>query len=44
VTVSLYPVVVVLLARVVLAERLTGLQATSVVLAVTASVALAAGG
>jgi drug/metabolite transporter (DMT)-like permease len=41
VLVSLYPVVVVLLARVVLRERLTGLQLTSAGLALTASVLLA---
>lgn len=40
VLVSLYPVVVVVLARLVLRERLTWLQATSVVLAVTASALL----
>ena len=44
VVVSLYPVVVVLLARVVLRERLTGLQLTSAGLAVGASVLLAASG
>lgn len=42
VLVSLYPVVVVLLARVVLREQLTGLQLTSAGLALTASVLLAA--
>ena len=42
VVVSLYPVVVVLLARVVLHERLTALQLTSAGLALTASVLLAA--
>jgi drug/metabolite transporter (DMT)-like permease len=40
VIVSLYPVVVVVLARFVLRERLTWLQATSVALALTASVLL----
>jgi drug/metabolite transporter (DMT)-like permease len=40
VLVSLYPVVVVVLARFVLRERLTWLQATSVALAVTASALL----
>lgn len=40
VLVSLYPVVVVVLARLVLRERLTWLQATSVALAVTASALL----
>ncbi|WP_214368153.1 EamA family transporter [Pseudonocardia sp. H11422] len=44
VLVSLYPVVVVLLARTVLRERLTGLQLTSVVLALTAGMLLASGG
>jgi drug/metabolite transporter (DMT)-like permease len=44
VVVSLYPVVVVLLARVVLRERLTGLQLTSAGLALGASVLLSAGG
>lgn len=43
VLVSLYPVVVVLLARVVLRERLTGLQLASAGLALTASALLAAG-
>src|SRR4051812_40524265 len=43
VVVSLYPVVVVLLARVVLHERLTGAQLTSAGLALGASVLLAAG-
>jgi drug/metabolite transporter (DMT)-like permease len=42
VLVSLYPVVVVVLARVVLRERLTGLQLTGVGLALTASALLAA--
>jgi drug/metabolite transporter (DMT)-like permease len=42
VLVSLYPVVVMLLARVVLRERLTGLQLTGVGLALTASALLAA--
>jgi drug/metabolite transporter (DMT)-like permease len=41
VLVSLYPVVVVVLARVVLRERLTGLQLAGTGLAVTASVLLA---
>jgi drug/metabolite transporter (DMT)-like permease len=41
VLVSLYPVVVVVLARVVLRERLTGLQLTGVGLALTASALLA---
>ena len=41
VLVSLYPVVVVLLARFVLRERLTGLQLTGVGLAMTASALLA---
>jgi drug/metabolite transporter (DMT)-like permease len=40
VVVSLYPVVVVILARLVLRERLTGRQATSVALALTASALL----
>ena len=44
VLVSLYPVVVVLLARVVLGERLTGLQLASAGLALAASVLLAATG
>jgi hypothetical protein len=44
VVVSLYPVVVVLLARVVLRERLTGMQLTSVGLALGASVLLSASG
>jgi len=43
VLVSLYPVVVVLLARVVLRERLTGLQLTSAGLALTASALLSSG-
>jgi drug/metabolite transporter (DMT)-like permease len=42
VLVSLYPVVVLVLARVVLRERLTGLQLTGVGLALTASAMLAA--
>jgi drug/metabolite transporter (DMT)-like permease len=42
VLVSLYPVVVVVLAWVVLRERLTGLQLTGVGLALTASALLAA--
>lgn len=42
VLVSLYPVVVIVLARVVLRERLTGLQLTGVGLALTASALLAA--
>jgi drug/metabolite transporter (DMT)-like permease len=42
VLVSLYPVVVVVLARVVLGERLSGLQLTGVGLALTASALLAA--
>jgi drug/metabolite transporter (DMT)-like permease len=42
VLVSLYPVVVVVLARVVLRERLSGLQLTGVGLALTASALLAA--
>jgi drug/metabolite transporter (DMT)-like permease len=41
VLVSLYPVVVIVLARVVLRERLTGLQLTGVGLALTASALLA---
>jgi drug/metabolite transporter (DMT)-like permease len=41
VLVSLYPVVVLLLARFVLRERLTGLQLTGVGLALTASALLA---
>ena len=41
VLVSLYPVVVVVLARIVLRERLTGLQLTGVGLALTASALLA---
>jgi len=41
VLVSLYPVVVVLLARFVLRERLTGLQLTGVGMALTASALLA---
>jgi drug/metabolite transporter (DMT)-like permease len=44
VVVSLYPVLVVLLARVVLRERLTALQLTSAGLALGASVVLAAAG
>jgi uncharacterized membrane protein len=44
VVVSLYPVVVVLLARIVLRERLTPLQLTSAGLALGAGVLLAAGG
>lgn len=44
VIVALYPVAVVLLARAVLRERLTGVQLASVVLAVGASVTLASGG
>jgi drug/metabolite transporter (DMT)-like permease len=43
VLVSLYPVVVVVLARVVLRERLTAMQLTGVGLALTASALLAAG-
>ena len=42
VLVSLYPVVVIVLARLVLRERLTGLQLTGVGLALTASALLAA--
>lgn len=44
VVVSLYPVVVVLLARVLLRERLTGLQLTGAGMALGASVLLAAAG
>lgn len=44
VVVSLYPVVVVLLARVVLRERLTGIQLASAGMALGASALLAAGG
>jgi drug/metabolite transporter (DMT)-like permease len=40
VVVSLYPVVVVILARLVLHERLTGRQTTSVALALAASALL----
>jgi drug/metabolite transporter (DMT)-like permease len=43
VLVSLYPVVVVILARLVLHERLTLLQATSVTCALTASALLSSG-
>jgi drug/metabolite transporter (DMT)-like permease len=43
VLVSLYPVVVVILARFVLRERLTLLQATSVTCALTASALLSSG-
>jgi drug/metabolite transporter (DMT)-like permease len=44
VLVSLYPVVVVLLARVVLHERLTGLQMTGVGMALASSALLASAG